>query len=202
MHKENPPHTHLGNANAALDPSTSCTVSLFVQYAWLCPCIWNVCACVHECITMFPRHAHVCVCLCVRKCVSLTSCTGQRKWGGTQSGPHMSVSPSGGRSLGPHRNTHTHTCTAHILYEQIDYACSSQLRSLDLLMYAPRQFYVCVRLLSERKDSERESNDVYLCLCCMMGWERERGRDIKRVTHTLSIEKERMTETGERGRLL
>lgn len=82
------------------------------------------------------------------------------------------LSLEGGRSLGPQTPTHAHTqlhkCTVHNLYEQIDYACSSQLRSLDLLMYAPRQLYVCVCFMSRRGQAERqESGRMGLCMLSM-----------------------------------
>lgn len=92
------PHTRLVYANAASDPSTSCIVYIrSVCNMHVSVLVFEVCMC--ECVHNHKsKHVWVCV-LC--ECVSLTSCTGWRKWGGTQSGPHLSVFLSVGRSLGP-----------------------------------------------------------------------------------------------------
>lgn len=163
-----------------LIPSTTCIVSLFEVWAECMPqplYFTGVCACVRNHVSK--------TCLCVFKCVSLTSCTGQRKWGGTQSGPHLSVSlrREEPRALNA-RNAGTHTHTLHTLYKQIDYACSNQLRRLDLLMYAPRQFYVCERFMWERKDGEREGVTGQWYAFEVALWERRWG-GIKRMTHII-----------------
>lgn len=111
-----------------------------------------------------------------------------------------SLAPSGGRSLGPQTppRAQLHKCTVHNLYEPIDYACSSQLRSLDLLMYAPRQFYVCVCFMSKREGQRERA--VVCVLSMFVLHDGLRGEEeIKRVTHIKYRERE---DDRERRRLL
>ncbi len=142
------------------------------------------------------KHVCVCVCVCVcDMCVfvcvldQLHRAEEMRRNSIWSTPVCLSLCREEPRALHTHRHTQTHTstdqCTVRILYEQIDYACRSQLRSLDLLMHAPRQFYVCVRFMREG-EGERE---------------RQREREIKRVTY-IKCNRKGITGTGERGRLL
>lgn len=150
-----------------------------------------VCACVHNHVSK------TCLCVFVCKCVSLTSCTGQRKWGRTQSGPHLSVSLSRGRSIGPH--THTHT--------QLQVHCSHSVWADRLCMQQPAkelgsinvctETVLCLCMLHER-ESETEKQKAMMCKCvCAAWWGEREGRDINRVAHIKYWERENNRERWE-----